>query len=153
MMKSQKLIGIILTCALSGLAIGWLCHTAAQADDAKKQTVPKKLTATSLFMRVKLGQAQGMLEGLTVEDFDQIEKEAAAMFLLTKAEKWGGSKDPKFVQLSDEFGRLSLKVAKYAKEKNLDGAALSYMQLTLTCIECHRSVRDMTIKYDPLWQE
>lgn len=82
-------------------------------------------------MKVKLAQAQAILECLTVEDFDQIEKNATAMFLLTTAEQWNASKDAQFVQHSKEFERVTTKLAKYASEKNLEGASLMYVQLTL----------------------
>ena len=149
-MNRQKSLWLMVACAVGGLAMGWASNPETRADDVKKQATPKKSAAMQLFMRAKLGQAQGILEGLTMEDFDQNERDATAMFLLTKAEQWKGSKDPNFIQHSDEFARLTTKVAKYAKDKNLDGAALSYMQLTLTCIECHRSVRDKTIEFHPL---
>ena len=29
-----------------------------------------------------------------------------------------------------------------AKAKNLDGATLAYVRLTMNCIECHKYVRD-----------
>jgi hypothetical protein len=153
MMKMQKSLLAAVTCALGAITIAWVCHVETHADDAKKQAPPAKSLAMQTFMRVKLGQAQGILEGLTVEDFDLIERNASAMFLLTKAEQWKSSKDPRFVQHSDEFARVAEQLAKYAKEKNLDGASLAYMQLTLNCIECHRLVRDRAIQIRGLSDE
>ncbi len=146
-MISQK--SVWTTVALGALAatiiaLNFSGNTLAQ--DAKKKAPPKKSVVMQTFMKVKLTQAQAMLEGLTVEDFDQIEKNAAAMFLLTKAEQWNASKDPQFLQHSREFERVTTQLSKYAKDKNLDDASLMYVQLTLNCIECHRFVRDKAIQ-------
>jgi len=133
--------------ALSATIIAWSVGGNTQAQDAEKKVPPKKSAVMQTFMKAKLAQAQAMLEGLTVEDFDQIEKNAAAMFLLTKAEQWNASKDPQFIQHSREFERVTTQLAKYARDKNLDGASLMYVQLTLNCIECHRFVRDKAIQF------
>lgn len=133
-------------CAFGTTMVAWNVTGRTEAEDTQKKAPSKKSAVMQSFMKAKLTQAQGMLEGLTVEDFDQIEKNAAAMFLLTKAEQWNASKDPQFIQHSKEFERVTTQLAKYAKDKNLDGASLMYVQLTLNCIECHRFVRDKAIQ-------
>ena len=146
MISKNSVWATVTLCALGITIIAWNVSGRTQADDTQKKAPPKKNVVMQTFMKVKLAQAQGMLEGLTVEDFDQIERNAAAMFLLTKAEQWNASKDPRFIQHSKEFERVTTQLAKYAKDKNLDGASLMYVQLTLNCIECHRFVRDKAIQ-------
>ncbi len=146
MTNKNSVWATVALCALGVTVIAWNARGTTQAEDTQKKVPPKKSAVMQTFMRAKLTQAQGMLEGLTVEDFDQIEKNAAAMFLLTKAEQWNASKDPQFIQHSKEFERVTTQLAKYAKDKNLDGASLMYVQLTLNCIECHRFVRDKAIQ-------
>ena len=53
--------------------------------------------------------------------------------------------------VSTEFERVTTKLAKYASEKNLEGASLMYVQLTLNCVDCHRFVRDkgLQVKKQP----
>ena len=146
-MTSKNSVWATITLCTLGLAsVAWNVSGRTQAEDTQKKAPPKKSAVMQAFMKVKLTQAQAMLEGLTVEDFDQIERNAAAMFLLTKAEQWKASKDPQFLQHSQEFERVTTQLAKYAKDKNLDGASLMYVQLTLNCIECHRFVRDKAIR-------
>lgn len=146
-MTSKNSVWATITLCTLGLAsVAWNVSGRTQAEDTLKKAPPKKSAVMQAFMKVKLTQAQAMLEGLTVEDFDQIERNAAAMFLLTKAEQWKASKDPQFLQHSQEFERITTQLAKYAKDKNLDGASLMYVQLTLNCIECHRFVRDKAIQ-------
>ena len=146
MIRKNSVWATVTLCALGVTIIAWNASGRTQAQESKKKEPPKKSAVMQAFMKVKLTQAQNMLEGLTVEDFDQIEKNAAAMFLLTKAEQWNASKDLQFIQHSKEFERVTTQLAKYARDKNLDGASLMYVQLTLNCIECHRFVRDKAIQ-------
>ena len=146
MIRKNSVWAAVALCAVGVTTLAWNTSGRTQAQETKKKDPPKKSAVMQAFMKVKLTQAQGMLEGLAVEDFDQIEKNAAAMFLLTKAEQWNASKDPRFIQHSKEFERVTTQLAKYAKDKNLDGASLMYVQLTLSCIECHRFVRDKAIQ-------
>jgi hypothetical protein len=40
------------------------------------------------------------------------------------------------------FRRTADTLSKYAKDKNIDGAALTYVELTLSCVKCHKHVRE-----------
>ena len=44
---------------------------------------------------------------------------------------------------SREFRRACESLRSAAKDKNLDGAALAWMEVTLKCIQCHKYVRDV----------
>src|SRR5204863_284991 len=50
---------------------------------------------------------------------------------------------PLYVLYSAEFQRVADNLAKNAQDKNLDAAALSYVELTLTCVKCHKHVREV----------
>ncbi len=42
-------------------------------------------------------------------------------------------------------------MAQQAKEKNIDGAALAYVEMTLVCVKCHEHVREQKVgKFQPL---
>jgi len=43
---------------------------------------------------------------------------------------------------SNEFRRNAASLVQKAKEKNLDGAALAYVDMTLTCVKCHKHMRE-----------
>jgi len=121
--------------------IVWSLSTAAPRAAAEDAPPPRK-AALQKFMQAKLGISQQILEGLVVEDFERIEKGAAALNLLAAAEEWNVSDAPRYKEHSNQFRRVALQTGKMAKEKNLDAAALSYVQLTMSCIECHRFVRN-----------
>ena len=146
MIRKNSAWAAVALCVVGVTTAAWDASEGTQAQETKKKEPPKKSVVMQAFMKAKLAQAQAILEGLTVEDFDQIERNATAMFLLTKAEQWNASKDPQFIQHSKEFERATTQLAKYARDKNLDGASLMYVQLTLNCIECHRFVRDKAIQ-------
>ena len=54
---------------------------------------------------------------------------------------WNVIQTPEYQQRSDEFRRHARALTKAAQDKNLDGATLAYVQLTLACVECHKHVR------------
>jgi hypothetical protein len=93
------------------------------------------------YMRVKLGHSQKVLEGLTTEDFDEIAKNSQAMSLLSQATNWQVLQTPEYLQQSQDFRRTADALTEAAKKKNLDGAALAYVELTMKCINCHKYVR------------
>ncbi len=64
---------------------------------------------------------------------------------MSKATRWQVMQGPVYAQYSAEFSRLCNQLVKMSKEKNIDGAALSYMHLTLTCISCHKHVHNTKI--------
>lgn len=94
------------------------------------------------FMRLKLDHAQKVLEGIVLEDFDLIRKHSQQLSLVSQASNWQVLQTEEYLQHSGEFRRAADAVTKAAKEKNLDGAALSYMEMTMKCVNCHKYVRD-----------
>ena len=93
------------------------------------------------FMRVKLSHSEKVLEGLTIEDFDLIAKNAQAMSLLSQATNWQVLQTAEYLEQSRDFRHTADALTEAAKKKNLDGAALAYVELTMKCINCHKYVR------------
>lgn len=94
------------------------------------------------FMKQKLEHAQKILEGLTQEKYDVIEKNANSLNALSQAAFWHALQTPQYTQYSGEFQRLTDKLAKSASEKNIDAATLTYVEITLNCVNCHKHVRN-----------
>jgi cytochrome c556 len=93
------------------------------------------------FMRAKLLHSQKVLEGLTTENFPLIAKHSQDLSLLSQAAAWQVLQTPEYKQHSTEFRRSADALTKAAEAKNLDGAALAYVDVTLKCISCHKYVR------------
>ena len=130
-MLTYRFFGFVFVCAIA-LACG-AGH--GQDKPAKKPTLMEK----------KLANAQKVLEGLTKNDFEAIRDNAGILNDLSKQAAWKMVETPRYEQYSEEFQRITLKMMNQGKEKNLDGAALSYVDMTLMCVKCHQHVREVRI--------
>ena len=111
-----------------------------QASDAPKPAAPQPKKPT--VMQRKLVHAQKVLEGIAVEDYDTVVKNAEELKQCVKDATWRIIDTEKYVMFSADFmGHLdNLQAA--AKKKNADAAALAYVDMTLTCVKCHKYIRD-----------
>jgi cytochrome c556 len=108
---------------------------------------PEKTTRD--FMRAKLKHSQEILEGLAVENYPQIAKNAQELALLSHATNWDVFQTELYVAHSREFRRAALELRDQAKKSNLEGAALAYLEVTMKCVNCHKYVRQIrTAKVD-----
>ncbi len=94
-------------------------------------------------MRKKLENSQKVLEGVATNDFAMIGKHAEELIAISKEAEWKVLKTPQYELYSNDFRRTADTLTKNAKDKNLDGAALTYVELTLTCVRCHKYVREV----------
>jgi hypothetical protein len=96
------------------------------------------------FMRLKLEYSKLVLEGLTLENYATIIKNAQALKRLSEAAEWEVPTIPnagEYVVFTTEFQRLADELVKKARDKNMDGATLAYLRLTMNCVNCHKYVR------------
>src|SRR5262245_58710790 len=131
---------VMRTFRLFGFAVAVLVALACaggQGDDkpGKKPTLMEK----------KLVSAQKVLEGLAKNDLEAVRENAGILNDLSKQAAWKMVETPRYEVYSEEFQRITLKMMNQAKERNLDGAALSYVDMTLMCVKCHQHVREVRI--------
>ena len=112
------------------------------AADEADPNAPKPNDAVA-FMRLKLNHSQRVLEGIALEDFDLIAKNAQQLGLLAQDENWRVYQTLEYRQHSADFQRIASELTKAARAKNLDGATLAYMQLTMSCVNCHKYTRSV----------
>jgi hypothetical protein len=93
-------------------------------------------------MRAKLAHSQNILEGLAMEDFDAIARGAQELSLASQAASWQVLQTPEYARQSVEFRRACESLKRAAKDGNLDGSALAWMEVTMKCVQCHKYVRD-----------
>jgi cytochrome c556 len=96
----------------------------------------------NVFMKMKLQNAQAVLEGLALNDFKRIEQSAEYLWMLSKKAEFQHRHTPEYKQYSDAFGRNAETIVRMAQEKNLDGAARAYVQMTINCVDCHKHLRE-----------
>ncbi len=97
------------------------------------------------FMRLKLEYSKLVLEGLTLENYETIIKNARALKKLSEAAEWEVPTIPnagEYVVFTSEFQRLTDELVKKARDRNVDGATLAYVRLTVNCVNCHKYVRE-----------
>jgi hypothetical protein len=109
-------------------------HLARGDDDDKAK-------ASSFWMKQKLAASQNILAGLTKEDYVAIEKNAQSMVLVGYLEKWVRSDTPRYQKMMKDFEYANKSLVLAAREKNLDGATVAYVQLTFSCVQCHKHIR------------
>ena len=93
------------------------------------------------FMQLKLNHSQKILEGLVREDFAALAKHSQELSLLSLDASWQVLQTAEYTQQSLEFRRAADALTAAAKKKNLDGAALAYVDVTMKCVNCHKYVR------------
>jgi hypothetical protein len=131
----------------------WFEGAASSADDknssaektAEGERPSGKKIAMQTFMRKKLEASQSLIEGLVLEDFDLIANGARQLKTTSSAAQFLVIHDPIYTGQADEFRRIIDKMEKAAKEKRIDGATLAYMDMTMSCVECHKYVRNVLV--------
>ncbi len=90
----------------------------------------------------KLEYSQQLLEAVVLEDFQAAARIADELYLLSELSSWNVIQSPEYTRRSLDFQRIKNRLAEVAEEKNLDGLALGYVELTLQCFQCHRYMRE-----------
>ena len=101
--------------------------------------------ATSRVMREKLVHSQHILRAIMISDHALLDREAAALLQLTRAEGWQVLNSPEYIRHSDAFRRSIEDLAASARGRDLDGAAVEYSSLVMRCYQCHRYLKGMRI--------
>lgn len=110
-----------------------------QAQQKKAKEPPKKGPSV---MQRKLAHAQKVLEALALNDFDKMASNAAELQQCAREASWMVVKTPKYELYSNDFVRQLDTLQAAAKKKNTDAAALAYVEVTLTCVKCHKYIRE-----------
>jgi uncharacterized Fe-S radical SAM superfamily protein PflX len=104
------------------------------------ETKPKR-AATQAFMQQKLAWSQAVLEGLALEKFDLVSKNAIRMREMTQSNQWFTVKQPDYLAQTTNFQRSVDALYMAAVDKNLEVATEAYTKVARNCVECHRLVR------------
>jgi hypothetical protein len=130
--RPATIVAVLLSLTFAG---GYFATS--QRSDAQQPGTGQRAT----FMRLKLQPVKDILEAIALEDFDRISAAAERVHLLSLDESWMVMQTDEYRRQSDEFRRSVAVMSKAAKDKNIDGATLGYMQMTLNCVRCHRQLR------------
>lgn len=130
------------TRTLAVVAAGFVALSAAHGRAQKDKTDPPQLPNEAQVMQMKLKRAQGLLDALVREDFKSIEENANSLSQISRATEFlRAYKTEEYEFQARVFQRSADTLAAKAKNKNLDGATLAYMDMTMSCVACHNSFR------------
>lgn len=113
------------------------------ASGDRQAPAPIRNNQQAARMLAKIASSQRVVDGLVCKDFDEIGRGAVDLVRICDATEWSTRGDKVYVHYRDELRRQAQKLSKMAKEKNLDGAAFTYMHSLTTCIGCHEHCRDV----------
>jgi hypothetical protein len=120
--------------ALALALIASLACTAIGKDDQSDRS--------SIWMKQKLRASQAILKGLADGDFEGIGANAQSMNLMEHLEKWARAGKPDYQTQLRLFEFANRELIHSASTQNLEAATLAYTQLTVSCVNCHKLVRD-----------
>jgi hypothetical protein len=109
---------------------------------SRAQDTPKR--TRSEFMRKKLEFSKNVLEGLALEDFALIAKNARSLRAMSRGAEWEVPTIPdveNYLTLSNEFQAITTDMIRKAEAKNIDGATLDYVRMATNCVNCHKTLR------------
>jgi cytochrome c556 len=122
------------------VAAGFFALTAAHGRTTQKD--PPSLPNEAQVMQVKLKRSQALLEALAKEDFKGLEEAANSLSRISKATEFlRAYKTEEYEFQARVFQRSADTLAAKARDKNLDGATLAYVDMTMSCVACHNHFR------------
>ena len=110
-----------------------------------RAATPPKPTEVGALMQKKLTHAQKLLEGIALGDLNKVGDNAKELALLSKQLEFMVLKTPEYGLHANDFRRALEDIQRSVKQKNLDAATLGYMDLTMSCVRCHKYVREVRI--------
>lgn len=120
----------------------------ARSQDSTKPQASK--TNVQVLMRDKLTHMQKLLDGLVTDDFKLIAEEAELLRIVGKAASWQASDSEEYQTHSSRYERLTSKLEAAAQNSNREAALLQYLQLNISCVDCHQYIREQQWENNPL---
>ncbi len=110
----------------------------------------KKKREPDPLMILKLKESQTLLEGLALNDMAKVQSSAEELLRISKAAQFRRAlSTAKYEYFANTFQRAAETAIEKAKAKNIDGATLAYLDLTVTCVRCHQHTREEGIGLAP----
>ena len=127
----------------SSIVLSLLIAVMAQAQGTGDpvEDSPKEDKTVGAFMRRKLELSRQALQGIVTEDYPLIKKSADGLEKMSRQAEWEVFHLDEYNHFSAEFRRIAKSMGKQAEKKNIDGSAMAYVQLTMSCVECHKFTR------------
>ena len=112
----------------------WLSYRTGWATQQTPEEVSREI------MWTKLDLSHNVLDALALEDFEALEAYAEDLEELGTAGFLYILDTEEYRSRADDFRMAARALRSAAREENAEASALAYMDLTLRCIRCHRSL-------------
>jgi hypothetical protein len=89
-------------------------------------------------MRQKLTHSQAILGAVVTSDWATLDRERRALFKATQDPAWIMMTAPEYLRYSDAFMNALHGLILASAKKDLDSAADAQIELTRSCVQCHR---------------
>jgi hypothetical protein len=98
-------------------------------------------SSMSIWMEKKLEYSRSLLKHLAMADFEELRSDAEKLKLLNRVEGFVRRRNPDYRDHVRTFNRVTAEIVRQAEQENIEGATLAFNQLTVCCVECHKSLR------------
>lgn len=140
---SLAAVAVFLISAI-GLSQGQRTPGAGQAQDQKTL---REMTSNQALMRDKLVEMNRVLEGLTLDNFEQVASAGERLWMISKATGWHISDPtPRYELLAKNFQEAAGDLQRHAKERNVEAATLDPVRLNIMCAQCHQHMREIAVR-------
>ena len=92
-------------------------------------------------MREKLMHAETLVGAVVLGNHGQTAQSAAELVRLSEATTWSPLQTPQYLNQASQFRVAAQTLADEARARDIDGVSLAYMEMTLSCVQCHKHVR------------
>ena len=96
--------------------------------------------AVESLMKAKAGYAHRLLDAVVMGDLETARDQAFRLKAVAQTADWNVMDTPEYVRESESFLRATDRLLQTAASKNPDAVALAYVDVTLSCVHCHRYV-------------
>jgi len=101
----------------------------------------EKRTVSRGYMRQKLAYSQGILEGLTLEKFDLVTKNAIRIRGMNLTNYWYWQTNRAYMGYITNYQQSIDRLLNASTDKDLDKSTRAYQAVVQSCVECHRHFR------------
>jgi len=120
----------------------FLLFSLATVPPVNGQDAGGKNRPTSFWMQKKLEYSKNILAGITTADFDKIVENAQSMRRLSTIEGFIRGQTSGYRTQLQIFEEAADEIIRQGQKDNVDGAALAFTQLTVSCVNCHKQLRE-----------
>jgi hypothetical protein len=134
-------IAILCAAMLSLLAI--LSQVVGQEKPTAENTstAADKSEKFDFWMKVKLTESQKLFAALAQADFTSIAESAQKLKTVSALEGFVRRNTPGYRTQLKSFEFSVDEILQHAAKENIEGVTLGFQQLTLSCVNCHKQIR------------